>query len=88
VIIVAMELIGIYVYMLKSFRIDIELMAGTKFTLGTKLTLILFLPLSLIGLIIGLCVTTNLFVYKGKNISNWGICNCHKIIENLDSSVI
>jgi len=76
---VTLELIGIYIYMLKKFRIDIEFMARTKLALVTKLTFIFFLPLSLIAVIIGLCITTNLFVYNGKNIANWGIGNFEEL---------
>jgi len=76
---VALELIGIYIYMLKKFRIDIEFMARTKLALVTKLTFIFFLPLSLIAVIIGICITTNLFVYNGKNIPNGGIGNFEEL---------
>jgi len=79
VIIVTLELIGVYIYMLKKFRIDIEFMAGTKLALVTKLTFIFFLPLSLLAIVIGMSITTDLFVYKGQNIPNWGIGNLEEL---------
>jgi len=75
VIIVALELVGIYIYMIKKFRIDIEFMTGGKLSLLTKLTWIFFLPLALIGIVIEMWITTSIFTYMGQSIPNWGIGN-------------